>query len=133
MGFPVRITFRNMPHSISIEASVREQARALETFCPDILGCRVVVSMPHRHHERGNRCHVELDITLPGEQVVVNHEPSTHGTLRDVAESEHAKHTEPDGDGDAYLTVHHTFEAARRQIQDRVRRRRGDVKSHAAQ
>jgi ribosome-associated translation inhibitor RaiA len=121
-----------MPHSAGIETAVHERARELETFCPEILGCHVVVSMPHRQHERGNRCHVELDLTMPGTQVVVSHEPSTHASLREVEDSEHAKSTEPDVQRDAYVAIHHTFDAARRQIQDRVHRRRGDVKAHQA-
>jgi hypothetical protein len=67
---------------------------------------------------------------MPGERVVISHDPSTHAAVRGAEEMTYAKSTEPAGDADAYAALQHTFDAARRQIQDRVRRRRGDVKAH---
>jgi ribosome-associated translation inhibitor RaiA len=131
MAFPVQVTFRNMSQSDGIEAYIRDRAKELETFCPDILGCHVVVALPHHHHGAGNRTRIEIDLTIPGRHVVVSHDPSTHAALRDNEESEHAKGTEPAPEHrDAYLTIHDAFDAARRQIQDYARRRRGDVKTH---
>jgi Sigma 54 modulation protein / S30EA ribosomal protein len=133
MAFPLQITFRNMAPSEELEASVRERARELETYSADILGCRVVVALPHHHHERGNRCHVRVELTTPGEPIIVSHVPSRHGALQDIEESAHAKESELDSvHRYAAVAIHESFDAARRRVQDYARRRRGDVKTHHA-
>jgi len=78
---PVQITFRNMHPSGSLEAEARAHAAGLETFYPRIVGCRVVVEVPHRHRSRGRHVHVRIELALPGEDLVVNHEPTLHGAL----------------------------------------------------
>jgi hypothetical protein len=133
MAFPIQVTFRNMAHYGELEACVRDRARELETFSSDILGCRVVVALPHHHHERGNRCHVRVELTTPGEPVVISHIPSRHAALQDIDEPTHAKESELDSvHRYAAVAIHDSFDAARRKVQDYARRRRGDVKTHQA-
>jgi cold shock CspA family protein len=117
----------------AIEEVVRERAAWLETFYPDIVGCRVLVVTPHRHRERGQHIRVRVELSLPGEDVVVGHEPTLHGTLKDVEEEAHHK----DDDIEAVhkyaeVAVRQAFDAARRRLQDVARRQRGDVKTHQA-
>jgi hypothetical protein len=85
-----------MAHSEELEDSVRERVRELGTYAGDILGCHVVVERPHQHHTRGNRCHVRVDVTTRDGPIVVSHEPSTYGALRDGEEAEPAKEHELD-------------------------------------
>jgi len=53
MNFPVQITFRDMPPSETIENKIRRKAEKLQQFYDHIIGCRVVVEAPHRHHRKG--------------------------------------------------------------------------------
>lgn len=111
MQLPLQITFHNMAHSDAIEKIIREKAEKLDHFADHIMGCRVVVEMPHRHHVHGNQYQVRIDITVPGDEIVVNREPSEHTEYRDVE-----------------VAMRDAFDAARRQLEDYVRRRRGYVK-----
>lgn len=114
MKTPVQVTFHNMEHSPAVETAIRERAGQLEKFCADIIGCQVEVEAPHRHHHRGNLFEVRLRVTVPGTEIVANRNP----------DEDHAHE-------DVYVALRDAFRAARRQLEDYVRRRRGDVKSHS--
>jgi len=84
MQLPLQISFRNMPHSDEIEDTIYEIATVLEVFSKHIMRCRVVVDVPHRHHEHGNLFQVRIDITVPGEELVMNRESSQHTPYKDM-------------------------------------------------
>ena len=105
MQTPIQITFKNMAASEAVEARIRERAEDLERFFDRITGCRVVVEMPHRSGHHGNVFQVRVDLTVPGEEIVV---------MRDAARN-HAHE-------DVYVAIRDAFDAARRQLQDHVRR-----------
>jgi ribosomal subunit interface protein len=113
MEHPVQITFRDVPSSPAIEARIREEAAELERYYDRIQRCRVVVELPHRHHQQGNLFGVRVDLTVPGAELVTGREPGTHHAHEDV-----------------YVAIRDAFEAARRQLQDHVRRLRADTKHH---
>ena len=128
---PVQITFRNMGHSVPLEEEIRARVAWLDRFSPDLVGCRVVVEVPHRHHERGRPVHVVVELSLPGENAVVSHEPTLHGHLKDTHAGEHHKDGDVDAaHKDALVAIHEAFDAARRRLEDFTRRQRGDVKTH---
>jgi ribosome-associated translation inhibitor RaiA len=133
MKLPLQFTCRNVVHSDELEQEVGKRVAELETFSGDIIGCHVMLERPHLHPENGNQCHVRIELTIPGETIVVSHQPSLHGALRDVDEVEHSKETTTDAQHRrARLAIHEAFDRARRRLQDAVRRQRGDVKSHDA-
>ncbi len=109
MKFSLQITSRDVPHSEALESHIRQKAEKLETFYPHIVGCRVVVEVPHKHKHQGRMFNVRLDITVPGKELVVNRE----------------------ADEDVYVALRDAFDAARRQLEDYSRRQRGDIKAHA--
>ncbi len=111
MTIPVQITFRHMESSAALETRVRELADHLGVFSDRILGCRVVVDSPHRHHHQGKVFNVKVQLALPGEDVVVDME-------------------RPDRDGheDVYVVLRDAFDAAKRQLQQRMAAIRGDEK-----
>lgn len=116
MQIPLQISFRNMTSSEAVAARIRERAEEIERFCDRITSCRVVVEAPHRHQHQGRIYHVRVDITVPGEEVVVKRDPSAHHAHEDV-----------------YVAIRDAFDAARRQLEDHVRRRfHGERKSHEA-
>ncbi len=112
MMLPLQITFRNIPSSEAIEASIRERAGKLDLFYDIITSCRVVVEVPHRHH-KGKLYHVRVDITVPGGELVINRE-STKRTAHE----------------EVYVLIQKAFDTARRQLQDYARRQWGEVKGH---
>ena len=113
MQQPIQITFRNMDPSPGIEAAVREKASKLDTLYDKITGCHVVIEAPHRRHHQGVLYHVRIDLTVPGDELVVRRDPP-----------EHHAHEDP------YVAVRNAFDAIKRQLQDHVRRVRGSVKLH---
>lgn len=115
MQLPLQITFRNLERSEALEADVREKAEKLDQFFEHIMRCRVVVEAHHKHHHKGNIYHVRIDITVPGNELVVSREPKDNHAHEDV-----------------YVAVRDAFDAAKRQLEDYSRKLRGDVKEHEA-
>lgn len=110
MRLPLQLSVRNMSLSEAAEADIREKAARLDSFYDQVMGCRVIVEAPHRHHRKGVLYNVRIDMTVPGSELVIKREPHE----------------------DLYVAIRDAFDAARRQLEDFVRRRRGDVKTHEA-
>jgi ribosome-associated translation inhibitor RaiA len=128
---PAQITFRNMPTSAPLEDEIRGRVAWLERYYPDLVGCRVLVEVPHRHRRRGRHVRVRIEMSLPGEDAVVSHEPTIHARVKDVEKEEHHKDTDLDAAHKyALVAIHEAFDAARRRLEDFARRQRGDVKTH---
>jgi cold shock CspA family protein/ribosome-associated translation inhibitor RaiA len=128
------ITFRGVERTAALEAEVITRLRKLETYYTGIMGCRVLVEFVQRHHEAGNRYHVRIDLTVPGEEIVVAHEASLRATTRDVDAEKITRLAEPDPERKHPLVaIREAFDVARRQLQDYARRQRGRVKTAARQ
>jgi hypothetical protein len=108
---PVKITFRHMDSSAAVETRIHELASHLGVFSDRILACRVVIDSPHRHHHQGKVFAVKLQLELPGEDVVVDMERPQRGDHEDV-----------------YVVLRDAFDAARRQLQQRMSSLRGEAK-----
>ena len=131
MKLPITITFRGFPPSEWIEADIRKRAAKLDAYCRDIMSCRVVVDIPHRHHEEGNRFSLRIDVTVPGEEIAVNHESNLHASKQDLDEREWVKEFEVEGmRKDLRLVIREAFDVARRRLQDYARVHRRAVKTH---
>lgn len=113
MQIPLQITFKDMKHSDAIEANVIEKAQKLERFSKDIIGCQVVIEAPNKRHRHGNLFHINIEVTLPGSEIVASKHSDQHHAHEDV-----------------YVAIRDAFDAVRRQLQDVVRKQRGDVKVH---
>ena len=116
MKLEPQVTFRDMEPSRAIEQAIREKAAKLDQFHDRITGCRIVVGAPHRHHQKGRLYNVRIDLTVPGGEVVVNRDSGRAAAHHDV-----------------HVAIRDAFDAARRQLQEYARRRRGEVKTHAAE
>jgi ribosome-associated translation inhibitor RaiA len=109
MTLSADITYRNVPASDWLDAEIQKHVARLLTYCADILSCKVLVEIPHRHHEHGNHFCVRIDMTVPGDKLVAGHEAARK---------------------DAATAFRQAFAAAKRQLQDYARRRRHEVKAH---
>ncbi len=107
MQSPIQIRFRDMEPSPALEEHIRDWASKLEEYSSQITHCRVVVEAPHKHHQQGRLFHCLVDVAVPGRHVVAGRNPD-----------EHASHE------DAYVAIRDAFRAARRSLEEHVRRRR---------
>jgi ribosome-associated translation inhibitor RaiA len=114
MQEPLRLAFRNMTAPIGVEDQVRTHVADLERYSDRITGCSVVVEASNKRHHQGNLFHVRIDLVVPGGQIVVRRDPPEHQAHEELP-----------------VALHDAFEAVRRQLQDYVREKRGDVKTHA--
>jgi len=105
---PLQITTRKLSLSETAISAIKLKAEKLETFYRQIMACRVMVETPHRHKNHGTLYNVRIDLTVPGGELIVKREPHE----------------------DVYVAIRDAFDAARRQLQNYSRRRRGDVKLH---
>jgi cold shock CspA family protein/ribosome-associated translation inhibitor RaiA len=128
------ITFRGVERTPALEAEVITRLGKLETYYQRIMGCRVLVELVQRHHEAGNRYHVRIDLTVPGEEIVVAHEASLRATGQDVDAEKITRLAEPDPERKhARVAIREAFDIARRRLQDYARRQRGTVKTAVRQ
>jgi cold shock CspA family protein len=124
------ITFRGVRKTPELETEILTRLRKLETYYPRITGCRILVELLQRHHRAGNHYHVRIDLTVPGEEIVVSHEAGLQATAQDVDMEELTKATESDpAHKHASVAIAEAFRAARRRLQDYARRQRGVVKT----
>lgn len=112
---PLQINFRDMEPSPAVETRIREKTARLERFLDRIIGCRVTVEQKNRHQRKGKLYNVRIEISVPGKDIFVGR----------VGPQDHAHE-------DVYVAIRDAFDAATRQLEDDVRRMRGDVKAHGA-
>jgi len=94
--------------------------------------CRVAIEVPHRHHRKGSSYHLRIDLTVPGEEIVVKRQPSLSHRVQQLGQSEIKKQLElKTQHKNLRRAINDAFKAAGRRLQDYARRQRGDVKSHA--
>lgn len=108
MKLQLQITAHNIELNEFIKEDIREKAEKLDNFYDQIMRCRVVVDVPHRHKHEGILYDVHIYMTLPGAELIIKREPNE----------------------DLAVAIRDAFDAARRKLEDFARRQRGDVKHH---
>jgi ribosomal subunit interface protein len=97
-----------MERSEALDADIRERVAKLEQFHPRMMSCRVLVEETRKHHQQGRQFTIRVDVRVPGREVVVT---------RDHHE-------------DIYVALRDAFDSVKRQLEETVREKRGDVKLH---
>jgi len=114
MPFDLNISYRDIEPSEFVDARIRKEAGKFERFSDRITSCRVVVSAQHRSQRKGMLYAARIHLVLPGGgDIVVDRDPQDKHSHEDV-----------------YVAIRDAFKAATRQLEDFVRERRGDVKTH---
>ncbi len=131
MLIPPQVTLRGISHSDWLEALILNRVEHLTKYYDAISGCRVLVEFAQRHHEQGNRYHVRIDLTVPGDEIVVSHDASLHAAEQDegIESSTKSREVEPERKH-IEVAIREAFDVARRRLQDYGRRQRGSVKLH---
>jgi putative sigma-54 modulation protein len=83
MTIPIRISFHGIDKTDTIEEYVRRRAEKLESH-GRIVGCHVTLEAPHRHKSHGRHYRVRIDLTVPGEELVVDRCPDEGRTYEDL-------------------------------------------------
>ena len=105
----LQIHYLDTPRSEAVEAKLRERVDHLSRFSADIQKCEVWVASPHGHHRKGHLYEIRIRLTVPGEEIDIDLQPS---------------------EDDVYVSIRESFDAARRKLEVYERRRRGEVKAH---
>jgi len=108
-----QVCFDDIPVDETVRAAALEHIAHLEQRHGRITGCKVVIAQPHRHHHDGRLASVRVEVIVPGGEVVVSRD-------------QHLDHAHED----VLVALRDAFHAARRRLEDHVRRRRGMEKQH---
>jgi ribosome-associated translation inhibitor RaiA/cold shock CspA family protein len=108
MKLPLQIHFLGLEPSEAVESAAREKAGKLNRFAPDLMSCRVTIEQINKHQHQGRSFAVRIAATLPGHELNVDR---VH-------------------DEDVYVALRDAFDDMKRQLEDAVRRIRGDEKLH---
>jgi cold shock CspA family protein len=111
----IEIGWRNVTPSEAISELIRAEVTRLERASDRIVGCTVKLEAPSRHHRHsGSQYRVRIEVSVPRGKIVVGRNPAR-----------------TDAHEDLYAVVKQAFREARRQLEDRLRRLEGRVKTHA--
>jgi len=109
MERPLQIAYKALEPSEFLDALIRERAEKLDRFHPNVIGCRVVVEVPHRSAESGKTpIGIAVEVEVAGRNTI-------------VGKSE-TERRETKNDHNAVVT--RAFEAVQRQLEDSARSRR---------
>lgn len=104
-------------HGLDISASLRDEAiglvQNLARFAGDIIHCDVMFRADTSRRHRPQRFSVQISVHLRNRTI-----SAAHGSAPGAQ------------DEDIHVTLLRAFDAVTRRVEDYVRRRRGDVKTH---
>lgn len=112
MQFPPEIAFRGFEPDEWLKDAVHREIERLDDYFDRIVGCRVMVELPHQRREEGNPYHVRIELSVPGRNLVVSRSPKARERERETQMS----------------ALDEAFGAIRRRLEDYARELRGDVK-----
>ena len=107
------IVFHNAEPSESVRSRAQYYVAKLLQFHPSVMHCTMTIEGRHRHHHQGNMYHVTIRIHLPGGDIVVSHDPERNHAHEDV-----------------YVSMRDACDAARRQLDSFLDKRRGRGARH---
>ena len=120
MDIPLELSFHNMDPSDALKTAVQEHVGRLEQFHDHIIGCRVVIELPHKSQKAsGNPPDVHIVLRVPGKEIVVSKELNHAGHKKSAT--------------DAYAVLDNAFAVAIDRLKDHRRISHGDVKYKSTQ
>jgi len=120
MDIPLELSFHNLESSDALKDAVRGHVNKLEQFHDHVIGCRVVIEMPHKSQKAvGNPPDVHIVVRVPNKEIVVSHKLNHNGHKKAAT--------------DAYAVLEETFLVAQQQLKNYRRVSHGDVKYKAGE
>ena len=117
MQTPVEINFQGFAATEEVRSAISKHLAELEDRYGRTTACRVIVKGPGAHHQTGGLYEINIHLALPnGREVNVSRTTQ--------ADERHS---------DLTFAIASAFKRARRQLQDKARRMRADVKQHEGQ
>jgi len=113
MKLPLQISFRGMETSPALERRIRDKVARLERVHDRLMSCAVVVDARTRRLHKGKVYRVGIDLRGPGFELAVGKSGRRNPAHEDIT-----------------IALRDAFDAIGRQLEDRVRISRGDVKTH---
>ncbi len=107
------ISFLHVEPTEAIRKKLVDEIDRLDRLDDRLIACRVKIDLPERRHKKGNLYHVRIDLTTPGEEIVVDRHPPGHQTLEDPL-----------------VAIGEAFDAARKRLIQAKDRRRREMKHH---
>jgi cold shock CspA family protein len=118
MEKPLQIAFRGMESSPFLEGLIGERVARLGRFHPRIIGCRVVVEVPHRSSESAKTpLGIAVEVEIPDRPKIIAKGAEDRREMKN----------------DHTAVVNRVFEAAERQLQDSADIKGAEVKLHGAE
>jgi ribosome-associated translation inhibitor RaiA len=115
MDIPLELSFHNVDPSDALKTAVKEHVGKLEQYHDHIIGCRVVIELPHKSQKAsGNPPDVHIVLRVPGKEIVVSKELNHDGHKKSAT--------------DAYAVLDNAFAVAIGRLKDHRRISHGDVK-----
>jgi cold shock CspA family protein len=112
-----KIEFQGMEPTANVQEAIEQHVADLEQRWGRLTACRVVLKAPSGRHRKGGLYEVHIRLALPdGREVNAERTPPEDGRHADLT-----------------FAIDDAFRHARRQLQDQVRRVRGEVKHHDQQ
>lgn len=116
MDIPLELSFHNIDSSDALKDAVNGHLERLEQLHDHIIGCRVVIEMPHKSQKAsGNPPDVHIVLRVPGKEIVVSKELAHNGHKKAAT--------------DAYAVLDNAFAVAASQLKAYRRISHGDVKT----
>ena len=72
----LQIHLLDMAPSPAVEDRIRQWSERLSRYSDDIQNCQVWVESPRGHHRKGDVFGVRIRLTVPGEELAVDRQPS---------------------------------------------------------
>ena len=119
MQVPLQISFHGIDHSDAVEERIREKVAKLENYFDHMTSCRVVIESHHKNvsnaHHKGEPFHIRIDVTVPGQELVVKRDPKDAHVHEDI-----------------YVALRDAFQAMERQLKDYVQAHRDAARKPAS-
>jgi ribosome-associated translation inhibitor RaiA len=115
MKLPLQISFRGMDGSPALERRIRDKVAKLERFHGRLMSCIVTVDARTRRQRKGKHYRIGIDVRGPGFEIAVGKAGRNNPAHEDIS-----------------AALRDSFAALGRQLEDRARIARGDVKTHRA-
>jgi cold shock CspA family protein/ribosome-associated translation inhibitor RaiA len=113
MQGPLQIRFHGLERTSVLSDLIEDRVAGLEHLFPHITDCTVALERGHHRRQKGDTLRVSIEIRVPGQDIVVSRE-----------------HALDEAHMDSQIALRDAFDAAKRRLQDYVRKMRGDVKTH---